>query len=196
MTEQKPPRVRRGRPDGARWSWQFLVAVLLIVGFGVLVGIMVVAAGTKDSEVWQRRVYLFGAVEAVVFTAVGWLFGREVHRSAVESAQQEADDARHDASDARNEAKRKADDAARADRDAVEERTRAETVAAVVENSRDVAPAAAPPIGSQEASGTGAHAARPAAGSVVVDLKALMRDLYGPGRRGGDRSPDPPGTAG
>jgi hypothetical protein len=57
-------------------------------------------AGGNES-VWQRRVYVFGAVEAVVFTVIGWLFGREAGQSAVESARSEAESARGEAEKAR-----------------------------------------------------------------------------------------------
>jgi len=176
MTDQRPPQKRK-RPDGARWSWQFTVAVVLLLGFAVLVAVMVVAAGAPDDKVWERRVYLFGAVEAIVFTAVGWLFGREVHRTAVDTAKQDAEGAREDAAAARDEAKQKADEAARAEQEAVEERTRARTVAAMIAHSEPTG-AAASRGASQDAAAGGARADRPA--RTVVDLQALVRDLYGP----------------
>ena len=50
-----------------------------------------------DSAVWDRRIYIFGSAEAIVFTAVGWLFGREVHRAAAETAREDAKAAKADA---------------------------------------------------------------------------------------------------
>lgn len=35
---------------------------------------------------WARRLVLFGGLEAIVFAAVGWLFGKEVNRHAVDAA--------------------------------------------------------------------------------------------------------------
>lgn len=171
MTDQQSP---PSQLDGAKWTWQFTVAVVLLVAFGALVVLMLMVANAPDETVWQRRVYLFGAMEAIVFTAVGWLFGREVHRSAAETAKQDATEAKHDAAVARDEAKRKADEAAKAEQKATEERTRAQVVASVIEHSE---PAAAAPTGaSQDASAARGAGARPA--GAVVDLKALIRDLY------------------
>jgi hypothetical protein len=56
--------------------------------------------------VWSRYVYLFGGFEAVVFTAVGWLFGREVHRAAVETATKHAAEYKEEADAAKDEASR------------------------------------------------------------------------------------------
>lgn len=37
--------------------------------------------------------HLFGGVEVIVFAAIGWVFGREVHRAQAESATARADTA-------------------------------------------------------------------------------------------------------
>ncbi|MEH0986377.1 hypothetical protein [Micromonospora sp. CPCC 205556] len=89
--------------EAARWRRQFGVTLAMLVAFAALVVAMIWLARTDDA-VWQRRVYIFGAVEAIVFTAVGWLFGREVNRSAVTTARADAEAARQEASDARAEA--------------------------------------------------------------------------------------------
>ena len=57
---------------------------------------------------WGRYVYVFSALQAIVFTAVGWIFGREVHRSAAEAATKHANAARQDAKDAAEAAKQEA----------------------------------------------------------------------------------------
>jgi hypothetical protein len=68
---------------------QLVVAVFLLIAFGVVVALML---GWADT--WDQRVYVFGAVEAIVFTAVGWIFGREVHRQTAEVAQKDAAEAK------------------------------------------------------------------------------------------------------
>lgn len=70
-----------------------VVAVVLLLGFAALMIYLVGKAGTAADGTWSRYVYLFGATEALVFTAVGWLFGREVNRQAVQSAEARADQA-------------------------------------------------------------------------------------------------------
>ncbi|GIJ73150.1 hypothetical protein [Virgisporangium ochraceum] len=160
--------------DGRHWNRQYLIAVALLVAFAGFVVVMVVLADRSSDQVWQRRIYLFSAVEAIVFTAVGWLFGREVNRTAVESARQDATAARQTAAVAREEARRSAEDAAAAEQRAAAERARGETVAAVVEHSR-------PTGDDRDAGPRPAGAGLPGTGGTgtVVDLRALMRDLYG-----------------
>ena len=77
-------------------SLQFIVAVGLLVAFAALV-IYMLATADGESAVWERQVYVFGAVEAIVFTAVGWIFGREVHRANAENARQDAKEAKQEA---------------------------------------------------------------------------------------------------
>jgi hypothetical protein len=70
-----------------------IVALVAILGFAAFVAYLVVQVSSASEGSWTRLVYLFGAVEALVFTAFGWLFGREVHRQAAETAEARADDA-------------------------------------------------------------------------------------------------------
>jgi hypothetical protein len=79
---------------------QLIIASALLVAFGVLVVVMLGWA-----ETWEERVYVFGAVEAIVFTAVGWIFGREVHRQTAERAQEDAAAAKQEAKSSAEEAK-------------------------------------------------------------------------------------------
>ncbi len=69
-----------------------VVAVLLLLGFAALVVFLVAQAGTASEGTWSRFVFLFGAAEALVFTAVGWLFGREVNRQAAQNAESRANE--------------------------------------------------------------------------------------------------------
>jgi hypothetical protein len=48
----------------------------------------------QDDKLWSRLVYIARGLSALVATAFGWLFGREVHRAAAEHATKEADRAR------------------------------------------------------------------------------------------------------
>ena len=64
MTEPTPPPTDQPQSGGGVWRTQFLVAAALLMAFGVLVGFMLVLADTTNDTVWQRRIYLFSAVEA------------------------------------------------------------------------------------------------------------------------------------
>jgi len=150
-----------------------MVVVGLLLAFAVFVLAMTMMA-KGDDIVWQRRVYLFGAVEAIVFTAVGWLFGREVHRGEARVARAEAEASRQDAAEAREDASAQRDRAAVAETTAAAERVRGLAVRAAVDNLG--APEAAVDGGPRDAS------RRPAeAGRQPVDLQGFLRDLYPPG---------------
>ena len=75
--------------SGPRWALLFAVGALILVGFIALIIYMLAAAPKTSSTetIWDRDVYIFGAGQAIAFTAVGWLFGREVNRTAVKSAE-------------------------------------------------------------------------------------------------------------
>jgi type VI protein secretion system component VasK len=77
---------------------QIIFAAALLVLFVALVIVLLVSRNVSESA-WKNLVYVFGSVEALVFTAVGWVFGREVHRAQVASAEASAEDAKQDAAD-------------------------------------------------------------------------------------------------
>lgn len=84
---------------------QLYVAIALLALFAVTVGYMLVVAD-QGGQAWERRVYIFSGVEAIVFTAVGWIFGREVHRATAEQATEEAKSAKQEAKEAQADAQK------------------------------------------------------------------------------------------
>jgi hypothetical protein len=89
-------------------NWGFAVAlVLMFVVAGIIVWQFVDNPNIDEAH-WHRYVHVFSAYQAIVFTAVGWVFGREVHRSAAERAISDAKEAKRDAASARQEAKAEA----------------------------------------------------------------------------------------
>ena len=76
-----------------------VIAVVLLALYVIVVFFLFRDADDNDvsETIWSRYTYLLGGLEAVVFTAVGWLFGREVNRKQAEQAEeatQEAADAK------------------------------------------------------------------------------------------------------
>lgn len=154
-------------------NWQIIVTVALLAGFGVVVWYLLLTAKGTEEIVWQRRLYVAAGLEALVFTAVGWLFGREVSRAAVATAQQDAADAKKDAADARSEARQRTGEAAQAKIEAAEERTKAETTAAVVECIAQGDAGRSAGVSREAAMGDA-----PSGAMTPVDLQALFRRLY------------------
>jgi hypothetical protein len=78
-----------------------VVAAFILVAFGILVIWLLGTAQASSDLAWQRRMYVFGSVQAVVFTAAGALFGVEVKRREVATAVDRADQAVEEASEAK-----------------------------------------------------------------------------------------------
>jgi cytochrome bd-type quinol oxidase subunit 1 len=70
-----------------------LFAVVVMVAFAVFAYFLVENADTQDQMEWERWVFVFGAVEAIAFAAIGWIFGREVNRERAEKAETRAETA-------------------------------------------------------------------------------------------------------
>jgi hypothetical protein len=69
-----------------------IVTVVLMVAFAALMVFLLGEVGVSQVS-WERYVYLLSGVEAVVFAAVGWLFGKEVHREQAQQAEAKAEQA-------------------------------------------------------------------------------------------------------
>jgi hypothetical protein len=75
----------------------FALVVLFLVA-------LVVMYGLRGDQYWDRLLYLFGALEALVFAGAGALFGTTVQRGNLEVARKDAEVARQDAEGAQQEA--------------------------------------------------------------------------------------------
>lgn len=90
------------KDNGVPWKVPLLIAVVLIAVYLVVLWLLFQAADdTAATEtVWGRYIFLLAGFEAIVFTAVGWLFGREVNRKQAEKAEEAQDDAKDKAAEA------------------------------------------------------------------------------------------------
>jgi Kef-type K+ transport system membrane component KefB len=66
-----------------------VVTAVVLAGFAAFIVYLLVDISAGETA-WSRRTYLFAAVEAIAFAAVGWLFGKEVHRERAETAEKKA----------------------------------------------------------------------------------------------------------
>lgn len=154
-----------------RQRWQLWATVSILGAFAVAVIYMLVAAHDNDADVWQRRVYVFAGAQAIVFTAVGWLFGREVNSEALKAANAYADEAK-------DEARQAKDDSAASDR-------RTSEADAALADARSKERAARAAIGAL-VSGEAANTAGPrdisdtGAGTTSVQrIQAMLDEIYG-----------------
>jgi len=103
-----------------------------LVAFVVFVSVLMSIAG-GDANTWQRQLHVFTGVQAIVFTAVGWLFGREVNLSAAKTANAHANQARFDAESARGESQELRKQVTDAERAAEQERSKGIAARAAVD---------------------------------------------------------------
>src|SRR5436309_2357896 len=108
--EGQPGRANNASPAGGSAGLgpaPTVVAIVVLVAFGLLLVYMMGKVHT-DQQTWDRRVYLYGSVEAIVFAAAGGLFGREVNRQRAEDARTDAAKAQEKATTAEADAREQA----------------------------------------------------------------------------------------
>ncbi|WP_373516541.1 hypothetical protein [Pricia sp.] len=66
----------------------YLIASVVLVAYGFFLYFLIGKTDAKELD-WSRLIYLFSGVEAIVFAAAGFLFGREVNRKRAENAEEE-----------------------------------------------------------------------------------------------------------
>ena len=154
----------------------FWVAVLILVAFLGFSLFMILNADASD-PVWQNRLAIFTVLQAIVYTAVGWLFGREVNRGAKEAAEKsanaakaDADRAKAEAADAKAAERQQADARAESLEKASEEKVRGSTLAAAVLVG-STARAVPTGIGNQSSSGAPTNTA-------TDEVRAMAARLY------------------
>lgn len=174
--DESPP-----APSAAVWSWQFWVVVGLLVAFGALALVMLLSADSSDA-IWQRRIYVYGSVEAVVFAAVGWLFGREVSRAEVNTVKASEVQARKEAHVARSEARSQAQEASQAKQEAVEERVKGTALASAVQEFT-TSDGTAPEGGAEDVAA--GESRQVVAAESLASLRGIANRLYGPRPQGG-----------
>jgi hypothetical protein len=71
-----------------------LAALIVLLYLVVKLWLLNIVDDNVADREWGRYVYLAGGLESVVAVAIGWLFGREVHRKAFDAASKSAIHAR------------------------------------------------------------------------------------------------------
>nr|WP_296774153.1 hypothetical protein [Rhodococcus sp. (in: high G+C Gram-positive bacteria)] len=109
MSEENPGGITptpTADPDGRAYWPLFGIAAALVAVFLVLSVWLFTAANNDGTTeiVWSRYAYIVGGIEAIVFAAVGWLFGREVNRGTAAVAKEHAEAAQEDAEAAKKDA--------------------------------------------------------------------------------------------
>lgn len=107
----------------------FIAALAALVGFTVFIRYLMARVMVPDPQ-WIRLMDLFGSVEAIVFAAAGFLFGREVNRTRANSAET----ATRNAEIRKEEERKKAEEAKAAELEAQQQALNAENKAQMEKN--------------------------------------------------------------
>ncbi|HTS98975.1 MAG TPA: hypothetical protein VMI33_20405 [Streptosporangiaceae bacterium] len=161
----------KGDPPAWRESLAGAVAVSALVAFLVLVALMFLLRGGSET-VWSRLVYLLTGVEAVAFAGAGWLFGKEVHRSEAQHAQEQVATEQQRADRADTAAREAADKADEARDEAEAQRLRGSQLALAAVAEERSRPPARRGIEREAAGGSGS------AGDAASAVADLARRLY------------------
>ena len=169
--------------SGASWRWLFWAAIAIVFAYVVFVLLAFVRADDKLPETdWSRSVYVLLGVEALAFTAVGWLFGREVHRGEAQEAQKHADEAKHVATLEKDRADTAKDAAAQERSRADAAQTKGRILAKAVHSLTEPEETGGGPGGGDERSPAGGRTRgidSPAAGSAQA-LRSIADELFPP----------------
>jgi hypothetical protein len=71
-----------------------LAALIVLLYLGLKLWLLTLVDDNVADREWGRYTYLAGGLDSVVAVAIGWLFGREVHRKAFDAASTNATHAR------------------------------------------------------------------------------------------------------
>ncbi len=76
--------------DSLDWlgSIPYIIAVAALIAYGFFIHFLLGKVGADEPQ-WSRSIFLFSGVEAIVFAAAGFLFGREVNRKRAQNAEEE-----------------------------------------------------------------------------------------------------------
>ncbi|WP_142783825.1 hypothetical protein [Changchengzhania lutea] len=92
-------------------SQKFKFAIFIFIVYLIFIGYLLWRTDTKDDLIWTRMLFLFTGIEAIVFAALGYVFGRDVHRKRAENAEKNAEDAKKDEAKAKKDAEEAKDKA-------------------------------------------------------------------------------------
>lgn len=134
-TNSSPPAEETSQNGPASGTTMKVAIAVLILYIGFVIVLIVM----RNDSHWDRLVYLLGGFEAIVFAAIGWIFGTTVARGAVEEAKSAKAEAQGHATVARAEAERERAAArqARSERDeSVKDAERGRALAASIKAKR------------------------------------------------------------
>ena len=90
------------------FALKHIIAILLLIAYGIFMVYLLKVIETKEPT-WSRMMMLFTSLEALAFTAAGYIFGREVHKKRAEIAESEKEKAQNEAEEAKADKQKERD---------------------------------------------------------------------------------------
>lgn len=89
QTTDKTDTTAKTKSDSQGWlgSVPYIIAVGALIAYGFFIYFLLGKVDADERE-WSRSLLLFSGVEAIVFAAAGFLFGREVNRKRAQNAEE------------------------------------------------------------------------------------------------------------
>jgi hypothetical protein len=95
LVEKKKGEKTNPRPRRDAVTYGVAIGILAFYLLALIAGLVLAQSATD--AVWLRTVYLLGGLEAIAFSATGFIFGKEVHRQQAERAEERAEEAEDEA---------------------------------------------------------------------------------------------------
>lgn len=84
-------------------SQKFILAIIILIVYLIFIAFMLYNSDVAIETNWNRMLYLFSGIEAIVFAALGYVFGKDIHRIRAEKAEENADQAKKETDKAKKE---------------------------------------------------------------------------------------------
>jgi len=82
-----------------------IFAFMIFIGYFIFIYFLIdKTGGTVNETQWSRYIYLFSGVEAILFSAVGFIFGKEVNRTRADKAEKKEEEANKEKEAAKDKA--------------------------------------------------------------------------------------------
>jgi len=83
-------------------SQKFVLAIIILIVYLIFIGFMLFKSKIEEPS-WSRMLYLFSGIEAIVFAALGYVFGKDIHRIRAEKAEENVEEAKKETDKAKKE---------------------------------------------------------------------------------------------
>lgn len=97
-TETRQVKPKKESQDQFRAVAPWFFAGIILIGYVIFIVFLIGNIGL-GGESWIKLTHILGSIEAIVFTAVGFIFGAEVNRTRATTAERKVEEAKKEKND-------------------------------------------------------------------------------------------------